>query len=151
VFERSEKLNSASRSSQEKRALRRFRLREQKSGAGLFASAASVCIQAKAFQPHRLTAQRGARGGAMKAKMISPNELSLELKYCERCGGLWLRPVGGEQVYCVACGRAMAELPPAACEIRNSRQPRGSQLTIDAVEFDAREEGTDMDAAGGVA
>ena len=22
------------------------------------------------------------------------NELQFELKYCERCGGLWLRPVG---------------------------------------------------------
>jgi hypothetical protein len=42
----------------------------------------------------------------------SANELQFELKYCERCGGLWLRPAGGGQVYCVACGRAMAELPP---------------------------------------
>jgi hypothetical protein len=87
----------------------------------------------------------------MKAKSISTNELSLELKYCERCGGLWLRPMGGDQVYCVACGRAMAELPPASCEIGSPRVPRGPQLGGNAVEFEAREEGTDMDAAGGTA
>jgi hypothetical protein len=39
------------------------------------------------------------------------NELQFELKYCERCGGLWLRPVGGEQIYCVACGQEIAQLP----------------------------------------
>ena len=55
----------------------------------------------------------------MKANSISTKRLSLELKYCERCGGLWLRPVGGEQIYCSACGRAMAELPPASTDVRN--------------------------------
>ncbi len=38
----------------------------------------------------------------------STSELQFELKYCERCGGLWLRPVGGPQVYCAGCARAMA-------------------------------------------
>ncbi len=87
----------------------------------------------------------------MRAKSITTNELSLELKYCERCGGLWLRPVGGEQIYCVACGRAMAELPPAICEIGSPRVRRGPRLAGNAVEFDAQEEGTDMDAVGGAA
>lgn len=36
-----------------------------------------------------------------------------ELKYCERCGGLWLRPMGGGQIYCVRCSREMAKLPPS--------------------------------------
>ena len=44
----------------------------------------------------------------------------LELKYCERCGGLWLRPLGGEEVYCARCQEAIAELPPV-----RSRGPRG--------------------------
>ena len=87
----------------------------------------------------------------MRAKSISTNKLSLELKYCERCGGLWLRPVGGQQICCAACGRAMAELPPAACEIGNAKAPGGPRLGINGVEFDAHEEGNDMDAAGGVA
>ena len=32
----------------------------------------------------------------------------LELKYCERCGGLWLRLKGSEMVFCVKCAKAMA-------------------------------------------
>jgi hypothetical protein len=45
----------------------------------------------------------------------------------------------------------MAELPPASCEIGSPRVPRGPQLAGNAVEFEAREEGADMDAAGGAA
>jgi Zn-finger nucleic acid-binding protein len=37
--------------------------------------------------------------------------VELELKYCERCGGLWLREHGSEEVYCAACVPKMAELP----------------------------------------
>jgi hypothetical protein len=60
-----------------------------------------------------------------KADGSKANEVQFELKYCERCGGLWLRPVGGEQIYCAACGRAMAELPPAFYERKAARRPRG--------------------------
>lgn len=35
----------------------------------------------------------------------------LELKYCERCGGLWLRLQGSAAVYCAACADAIRELP----------------------------------------
>jgi hypothetical protein len=38
--------------------------------------------------------------------------MDLELKYCERCGVLWLRTVGDEEVYCPACMPLMADLPP---------------------------------------
>ena len=31
----------------------------------------------------------------------------LELKYCERCGGLWLRRKGDAQVHCEACLRCL--------------------------------------------
>lgn len=48
----------------------------------------------------------------MKKKSKVEEKSSLELKYCERCGGLWLRPTGGEQIYCVVCARQMAEMPP---------------------------------------
>ena len=34
-----------------------------------------------------------------------------ELKYCERCGGLWLRPDGTATPYCPNCERIMAALP----------------------------------------
>lgn len=35
----------------------------------------------------------------------------MELKYCERCGGLWLRRQGNEEVYCRGCRQLMARLP----------------------------------------
>jgi Zn-finger nucleic acid-binding protein len=38
-------------------------------------------------------------------------EMAVELKYCERCGGLWLRPVGGREIYCPPCIPKMAQLP----------------------------------------
>lgn len=47
--------------------------------------------------------------------MSSPvSELpTLELKYCERCGALYLRPGSSRAVYCAACARRMRRLPPA--------------------------------------
>ena len=35
----------------------------------------------------------------------------MELKYCERCGGLWMRPRGTGEVYCPACVDEVSELP----------------------------------------
>ena len=46
----------------------------------------------------------------MESKTES-NEIKLDLKFCERCGGLWLRRVGRQRVYCRVCEAAMAELP----------------------------------------
>lgn len=37
-------------------------------------------------------------------------EISLELKYCERCGGLWVRRLASMNIYCAPCGLAMAEV-----------------------------------------
>ena len=37
-------------------------------------------------------------------------EMKIELKYCERCGGLWLRRAGVEQVYCGSCAPAMQDV-----------------------------------------
>jgi hypothetical protein len=34
----------------------------------------------------------------------------VELKYCERCGGLWFREKGKVGVYCAACDPKMAEV-----------------------------------------
>ncbi len=34
----------------------------------------------------------------------------VELKYCERCGGLWFREKGTEGVYCAKCKPQMAEV-----------------------------------------
>lgn len=44
------------------------------------------------------------------------NIILLELKYCERCGGLWLRPRGSEEVLCASCTARRIELPGALGE-----------------------------------
>ena len=44
--------------------------------------------------------------------MLSSQYPKLELKYCERCGGLWFRPLGAEAVYCASCAEAIRQLPP---------------------------------------
>ena len=37
--------------------------------------------------------------------------IQLELKYCERCGGLWMRECGSEDRYCGSCAVVIAEYP----------------------------------------
>ena len=41
--------------------------------------------------------------------MTRQEELAVELKYCERCGGLWLRENDG--IYCPECVPLMADMP----------------------------------------
>jgi len=38
------------------------------------------------------------------------NVMLLDLKYCERCGGLWLRPQDCDEVLCVSCATEVARL-----------------------------------------
>ncbi|MFZ0952292.1 MAG: hypothetical protein WAN17_08500 [Candidatus Sulfotelmatobacter sp.] len=88
-----------------------------------------------------------------KAKDKSRQEERLELKYCERCGGLWLRPVGGGQIYCVSCGREMAQLPLPSREPETAQLPRGPRWAADSGDSEGYEEdeGTDPGVSGGVA
>lgn len=39
---------------------------------------------------------------------IHNSSIRLELKYCERCGGLWLRLKDSELVYCPPCTVVLA-------------------------------------------
>jgi hypothetical protein len=43
---------------------------------------------------------------------LEGQEMRVELKYCERCGGLWLRPHEAKGVDCAGC-RALLEARPA--------------------------------------
>jgi hypothetical protein len=52
----------------------------------------------------------------------------LELKYCERCGGLWLRPRGAEEVYCAECAPKMAEV------MVSRRRPRVLVVAVNSVD-----------------
>jgi hypothetical protein len=81
----------------------------------------------------------------------STNEMSFELKYCERCGGLWLRPTGGGQIYCVACGRSMAELPRSSRDRENARTTKRPQSGGNDSRGHEWGDGIDVEAAGGVA
>ncbi len=76
-------------------------------------------------------------------------EGSLELKYCERCGGLWLRPVGGQQIYCTVCAQAMAELPPPSTEVKRKATRRNDWEFEEEFAGYASSE-SELDEAGGL-
>jgi len=79
------------------------------------------------------------------------NQTQLELKYCERCGGLWLRPVGGGQIYCAGCAGQMLQLPPASKVQETARMPQGPRWGTDDNEDVFHEAEDDADARKGVA
>ena len=65
---------------------------------------------------------------------MQPVLIRMELKYCERCGGLLLRPTVTDWVYCGPCGREMNEMagakprrPPAAIANPNEASDGGPQ------------------------
>ena len=73
----------------------------------------------------------------------------MELKYCEHCGGLWMREPGSGIVYCERCQPKVADLP-----IPKKRGPRtsiGGGESPAVEEFQLLEELMDLEAAGGVA
>jgi hypothetical protein len=45
----------------------------------------------------------------------------MELKYCECCGGLLLRPAGTEAIYCAGCAARIRELAPSRMPKRRRR------------------------------
>jgi Zn-finger nucleic acid-binding protein len=57
--------------------------------------------------------------------MESETYLKVEVKYCERCGGLWLRHAGSPQVYCAYCAPDMAEVARGP-----KKQPRSVKLPV---------------------
>jgi uncharacterized Zn finger protein (UPF0148 family) len=61
--------------------------------------------------------------------------IRVELKYCERCGGLWLREVGSGEVYCDHCEASIAELP-APKRKRPRTTPDKAVVTACGVEVD---------------
>ena len=48
----------------------------------------------------------------------------VELKYCERCGSLWLRPIGSRNTYCCGCEHQMRELPFAGYHKAGKRRKK---------------------------
>lgn len=53
---------------------------------------------------------------------MDPKEIRfLELKVCERCGGLWLRPAREGGIYCRRCHASMQAMPTPAVRGRKKR------------------------------
>jgi Zn-finger nucleic acid-binding protein len=54
---------------------------------------------------------------------LEGQEIHVDLKYCERCGGLWLRPQGADSVYCADCSLCLAGMPdPGQAPPRKARR-----------------------------
>ena len=67
--------------------------------------------------------------------------VGLELKYCEQCGGLWLRRRGSEECYCAACARFLEDIPPRP---RDNRRRGGSGPLRRKMRKQHREPGTEL-------
>lgn len=71
-------------------------------------------------------------------------EIQIELKYCERCGGLWLRRQGADGVYCASCRVRLAampnleEAPPPDVPRRRKVRLQGTKVAREAVPSPAR-------------
>lgn len=75
----------------------------------------------------------------------------VELKYCEHCGGLWVRE-GGGGVYCGRCQEKVAELPIPKKKPGKITLPKGRETVVE--DYGAEpggDSGMEFEAAGGVA
>ncbi len=76
----------------------------------------------------------------------------VELKYCEHCGGLWIRE-GGAGVYCGKCQPKVDDLPiPRKKRVGKICLPVGPKTVVGEVRpVERYEDGEELEAAGGVA
>jgi len=74
----------------------------------------------------------------------------VELKYCEHCGGLWVREGGVTTVYCEKCLPKVAELPVPKKKPGRVRLPVGRRTLVGDYETDDSDT-PDLEAVGGVA
>ena len=80
------------------------------------------------------------------------NEVGVELKYCEHCGGLWVRERGNGTVYCERCQPRVAELSAPKRKPNRLILPVRSHTAVDDYESEVEVEGSkDFEAAGGAA
>jgi len=89
----------------------------------------------------------------MKSNQDEENKtVRKELKYCEHCGGLWLRECGAGVVYCENCQPRVADLPIPKKKPGRIKIPVRPHTQVEdyAVERWDEDE-TEFEAAGGVA
>ncbi len=82
---------------------------------------------------------------------LKSGEVRVELKYCERCGGLWVRE-GGGGVYCNKCEPEIADLPIPKKTAGRLKLPMQTGTVVNKLGV-ARpgQDVSDLEAAGGVA
>ena len=68
-------------------------------------------------------------------------EMTVELKVCERCGGLWLRPAMSGWVYCGPCKKKTRELPSPEMKPAGRKQKRAARLVMGSIAPVAAERG----------
>ncbi len=58
--------------------------------------------------------------------------IHFQLKYCERCAALWLRPQNADTPYCPVCEQFMSELPMRARPARSGavRKPMSAMAAV---------------------
>ncbi|MGA2354738.1 MAG: hypothetical protein ABSG02_09585 [Terriglobales bacterium] len=70
---------------------------------------------------------------------VEGSAILLGLKYCERCGGLWLRPQVTDGVYCGSCRAYLAAMPdPGKAPLRNKRRrkPKNRAMKVEAAHIE---------------
>ena len=73
----------------------------------------------------------------------------MELKYCEHCGGLWLRECGAGTLYCEHCVQIVADLPVPKKRAQRVNLPVRGQTIIERYRGEPGDD--DVEAAGGAA
>ena len=80
------------------------------------------------------------------------NEVGVELKYCEHCGGLWVRERGTGIVYCEKCQPKVADLPAPKMKSTRLTLPVRPHTAVEDYNLEVDiEDLKDLEAAGGVA
>ena len=78
-------------------------------------------------------------------------EVRVELKYCEHCGGLWVRECGAGVVYCENCQAKVADLPIPKKKPGRITLPVGRRTVVEDCGREIGDGETDLEAVGGVA
>lgn len=78
-------------------------------------------------------------------------EVGVELKYCEHCGGLWVRERGAGVVYCGKCQGKVADLPMPKKRAKGADLPVRGKSVVERYGRERYDESGDLEAMGGVA
>jgi hypothetical protein len=79
------------------------------------------------------------------------NQVRVELKYCERCGMLWMRECGSGIIFCNACQPDVTELPILKKRPHTVKLGIGQRAEVDGYDFDASAEQISKPRRGGAA